>query len=276
MKWCGSEGESAGDAIMPDQGFDISSLTKFRPSGYLCQKCLALLDWDDWTFFAEDEVPVCPVCRVRYMPTDDFTGDRVTDYLKARGRKIVFKDLMAHSRTLAEIAQRARDSQHPKVWSQRPIQPLFHALLFANVFVHFVTYGISPLFVGAIKLAAQRVPMRGIVSNADSQAKDEFTVHGAEAPLLTVKLFERSDRPADWDAMPHQKLIVIDGLLAFKGSANLTTAGWRKSAQGLDVIEVVTDVTEVKELHNRYFCPIWARLGDIGAEIRVCSAGLAQ
>ncbi len=53
-------------------------------------------------------------------------------------------------------------------------------------------------------------------------------------------------------------MIIIDGLLAFKGSANLTLSGWRKAAQGRDVIELVTDLKEVVDLNNRYFSPIWA------------------
>lgn len=35
---------------------------------------------------------------------------------------------------------------------------------------------------------------------------------------------------------PHQKVLVVDGLLAFKGSANLTTAGWRKAAEQCEII----------------------------------------
>jgi len=69
--------------------------------------------------------------------------------------------------------------------------------------------------------------------------------------------------------MPHQKLVVIDGLLAFKGAANLTLAGWRKAAQGRDVVEVVTDVDEVIDLNNRLFSPIWAELDDFGDSIRM-------
>jgi hypothetical protein len=57
----------------------------------------------------------------------------------------------------------------------------------------------------------------------------------------------------------HQKLVIIDGLLAFKGSANLTLNGWRKAAKGLDLVEVVTDVNEVTQLHNEYFSPAWGQ-----------------
>ncbi len=251
---------------MPDQGFDISSLMNFKPSQYFCEKCLALLVWPKQGFFSAPRA-VCPVCHVVYNPSIDYHAHQVTTYLANGGYEIEFKDLMGHSKTLAAIAVQARASQNTAAKQSRPIQALFQAMLSAQQFIHFTTYGISPLFVGAIKLVAQRVHVRGIISNADNYAKDEFVAHKDEAPYLDVQLFERSDRPVDWDAMPHQKLIVIDGLLAFKGSANLTTSGWRKAAQGLDVIEVVTDVDEVRQLHNRYFSPVWANFSEIGTEI---------
>jgi hypothetical protein len=80
-----------------------------------------------------------------------------------------------------------------------------------------------------------------------------------EAPSLRIHAFAESR----FREVPHQKLIVIDGLLAFKGSSNLTLSGWRKADKGLDIIEVVTDVGEVIRLHNEYFSPLWARSSEI-------------
>jgi phosphatidylserine/phosphatidylglycerophosphate/cardiolipin synthase-like enzyme len=93
----------------------------------------------------------------------------------------------------------------------------------------------------------------------------ELTNYRDEAPDMHVKIYDPS--LTGWDSMPHQKLIVIDGLLAFKGSANFSLAGWRKAAQGRDVVEVVTDVDQVIELNNRLFAPIWAELSEIGETI---------
>ena len=56
---------------------------------------------------------------------------------------------------------------------------------------------------------------------------------------------------------------MIDGLIAFKGSANLTVSGWRRAAEGRDIIECVTDVKQVVQLHNRYFSPIWDEFSDV-------------
>ena len=58
----------------------------------------------------------------------------------------------------------------------------------------------------------------------------------------------------------HQKNFVVDGLLAFKGSANLTFSARRKAAEGLDLIEMLTDVEEVAGLNNQFFSPVMARM----------------
>jgi len=71
------------------------------------------------------------------------------------------------------------------------------------------------------------------------------------------------------DELPHQKLVVIDGLMAFKGSANLTQTAWRKAEIGYDEIEVVTNVEKVIDLHNRYFSPVWANLSEYGDTITI-------
>jgi phosphatidylserine/phosphatidylglycerophosphate/cardiolipin synthase-like enzyme len=51
----------------------------------------------------------------------------------------------------------------------------------------------------------------------------------------------------------HQKLLVIDGLLMFKGSANLSHRAWQSAADDRDIIEAVTDHSEIIEFNNRYF-----------------------
>jgi hypothetical protein len=62
---------------------------------------------------------------------------------------------------------------------------------------------------------------------------------------------------------------VIDGLMAFKGSANLTQTAWRKAARGYDEVEVLTDVEKVINLHNSYFSPVWADLSEYGDAIAI-------
>ena len=227
------------------QGFDIDSLLRFTPPGFLCERCFALL--------VDVGRVICPVCGVQYIATEKYPMPGA--YLRSKGLELNYGgDLIEHSQRLARIARRTRESVMSPNGHYPPIRALFEALQNAQKFVHFTTYGISVLILGALKLTAQRVDVRGIVSGIKhDMVLREITEHHEEAPRLKIQLF-----PNDSPHFPHQKIVVIDGLLAFKGSANLTDFAWRKAAQGREVIEPVTDVNEVIELHNRYFSPVWA------------------
>ncbi len=237
-------------------GFDIASLSDFSPANYFCRKCLALLTALE---FLRSKKNVCPVCKVEYLPTGEYSY--IFTYLSQTGYVIEFENLMEHCQDLARIATDMRKMRE----YYPPLRCLFAALNRAQQFVHFTTFGISHIMIGALKMAAQRVRVRGIVSGADSpQTVQELTEYKHEAPYLQVKVYGAE---TDWRDMPHQKLVVIDGLIAFKGSANLTLSGWRKAAKDRDEIEVVTGVDLVISHHNRFFSPIWAELGDIGETI---------
>ncbi len=223
--------------------FDIDSLLRFTPPEFLCERCFALLT---------DGTPRCPVCGVQYVATGAFTD--YGSYFVARGLDARFDNLIEHSRRLAQIAQRTRHSLAARDASYPPMRGLLESLLQAEHFIHFTTYGISALLLGAIKMAALRVDVRGVISGIKHDTLyRELTEHENESPRLNVRLFQNEAQ-----YFPHQKIVVIDGLMAFKGSANLTDFGWRKAAQGREVIELVTDVGEVTELHNRFFSPVWA------------------
>jgi phosphatidylserine/phosphatidylglycerophosphate/cardiolipin synthase-like enzyme len=263
--------------------FDIASLRAFEPAQFQCEKCLALLkDWDE--VVTRDRTLTCPICRVVSLPTEhfpDYDWQRYIDRDKSRGPFCLnAQNALAQAQQLAKIAERINFYQQqifqPSLVSDMaytPLRGLLKALSAAEKFVHFTTYGGIPhLLIGALKVTAQRVRVRGIVSGAKGEMLSENTVseltnYRDEAPEMHVKIYDPS--LTGFAAMPHQKLIIIDGLLAFKGSANLTLAGWRKAAQGRDVVEVVTEVDQVIELNNRLFAPIWAELSEIGETIRM-------
>ena len=240
--------------------FNIESLLDFKPARYLCEKCLALLQ--TLPIGSRDNPLVCPVCKVRYNPTDQYDNWSLGKYLKDTGYHLALENPTAHGRSLAAISARLRknDEHYP------PLRGLFEALNTAKHFVHFTTYGVSHLLIGALKMASQRVSVRGIVSNVDASALSELSEFPREAPGFAVKTYGTQ---ASWTEMPHQKLIVVDGLFAFKGSANLTLNAWRKSAKGRDLLEVATDVDEVIKLHNRFFASLWGELSDKGDSIEM-------
>jgi hypothetical protein len=204
----------------------------------MCRRCLAVFGSDDQLRQEEPEEGSgvwCPVCAFDFM-----------QYQEKATVHIEFDNIIDHSRTLAAIA------------STTPLmRALYTSLGQARKFVHFITYGISHMHLGALKVVAQKVPVRGIIANVDTTLSAEINNYADESPYMELRLFKQRGPSSPEDSQPHQKLIVIDGLLAFKGSANLTLSGWRKAAIGRDVIEVVTNVNEVRELHNRFFSPIW-------------------
>ena len=137
------------------------------------------------------------------------------------------------------------------------MRTFFEVIARAKYFVHFTSWGISHVMIGALKMASMKVPVYGFVSDVATSARVELTEFPSEAPQLTAKVIPSTQ--GIYDA-PHQKILIIDGLVAFKGSTNLTNAGPRRADRGLDVSEVVTDYQQVTDLNNKYFAPVWRQL----------------
>jgi len=199
---------------------------------------------------------VCQVCKVEYQPTADYKRYSYRKWFQERGEWFnADEGIIEHARRLALLGNQLASATENK--EKGLINHLHRTLRAAKHFVHFTTYGISLTFVGALKLASLGVAIRGIVTNADALAVSELCEYTEEAPNLSVHVFPAVDNLRD---VPHQKLIVIDGLLALKGSVNLTVQGWRKVQKGLDMLEVVTDVEQVTKLNNDYFAPVWGKV----------------
>ncbi|MCS7071825.1 MAG: hypothetical protein NZM00_09995, partial [Anaerolinea sp.] len=126
--------------------FDLDSLLRFTPPRFLCERCAALLIdlHTDRSKFS------CPVCGVTYLAGTEVLS--VEDYLRARGLEIHFSDVIGHSQQLARIARQARESLMGKRALYPPMRALFEALGSARRFVHFTTFGISAMLVGALKM----------------------------------------------------------------------------------------------------------------------------
>lgn len=167
------------------------------------------------------------------------------------GYVVAEKDMLAHARSLAQLI---RSSKTRTQWPTMRL--LLEMLARAKLFVHFSSWGISHLLIGALKANSMHVPIYGLVSSVENHARAELIDFPEEAPQLKVNVI--SSAQGIYDA-PHQKLVVIDGLVAFKGSTNLTNAGMRRADRALDVTEVETNVAKVSEHNNRYFAPVWKR-----------------
>ena len=240
------------------QSFDIGTLVDFLPPGYRCQNCLSLWRRDYWTRDVADSS--CTYCGIKYVPDDENPHARISDYLRKEGYAIEFSDPLSHARDLAKIARNValrENPPNPEYWNFPYLKALLQAFTVAQRFVHFVTFGQLPDFmIGVLKLAAQRVDVHGVVALPDGRNLSRLLRSvkdlRSEAGKLHVKVLA-----SEGGDLPHQKLVVIDGIFAFKGSANLTDLAWRKAEDNKEDIEVVTDIGEVIQLNNRYFSPVW-------------------
>lgn len=242
-------------------GFDITSILDFQPPRFICPYCRGLFPHFKWV--RVDGRPIwerelCPVCNSEFVEgtlASEHSGG-AAEYLKSEGFTIDYgRDLFEHATALATLVKKAQGTNWRKPW---PTMRLFlETLSRAKHFVHFASWGVSHLMIGALKITSMRVPVYGFVSNVEEHARVELTEFPDEAPGLNAKVIP--SRQGAWDA-PHQKLIIVDGLLAFKGSTNLTNNAIRKADQGLDISESVTDFERVRELNNKYFAPVWKKL----------------
>lgn len=250
-------------------GFDITSILDFQPPQWICPACRGLVGSFklkrvegsgpqakvDWLYF-------CPECATQ-LTVDSWSRSRnvgVTKALTGEGLAVHRNDLFEHATGLAKMVQESRGGE----WVGDPwptMRLFFEALSRAREFVHFASWGMSHVMIGALKLTSMRVPVYGFVFNVEAHARTELTEFPDEAPNLHAKTIPSSQ--GIYDA-PHQKIIIIDGLLAFKGSTNLTGSGMRRADRGLDVQETVTDFHEVTKLNNKYFAPVWKRLNHPG------------
>jgi hypothetical protein len=245
--------------------FDITSLLDFKPPSWICPACRGLLSSIDST----DDDPWghpnrCPVCKVVYVKNESRYSEDISiyDWLRSEGLTIERKNLFAHATELAKVV---RDSQGTKYRAPWPtMRTFFEIISRARYFVHFSSWGISHVMIGALKMASMRVPVYGFVSDVESHARAELTEYPTEAPKLMAKVIPTTQ--GIYDA-PHQKLLIIDGLVAFKGSTNLTNAGPRRADRSLDVSEVVTDFAQVAALNNRYFAPVWRHVTAPGDQL---------
>jgi PLD-like domain len=236
--------------------FDIDDLLEFDPPRYLCKKCFAI-DQPPIDQYSEDHPATCSVCGIKYIGTPDYAPWDFDHYLKAEAYTgISFADPMAHAMKLARIARHLR----PDTRNRPHLLTLYDLLLAAEQFVHFNTWGINQVFIGMLKVISRRVAVRGIVSNVDRFATDELTGHRWEAPDFRCEVFNGPNAP-------HTKMIVVDGLIALGGSANLTLESWRSLEHNRNALTVKTNRSEVISDHNYYFSSIWAQRSDIHDDI---------
>lgn len=239
---------------------DLRSLSQLDTRLAQCQKCCAI--HSSLQRNQQNQI-YCPTCEIQYIVNSPTPAKVIQHYFREKNLYVNDNDIdFEQCKKLGAIAQRLNtDPNYPLITG------LLKAMSLAKKFIHFTSLGISKDFLLALKLASQRIPVKGIVSLTSHQTYllPELSNYTHESPNLNIK--PMCETIFNWDRIPHQKLIVIDGLIAFKGSANLTLTAWRKAENNLEEIEVITNLDQVIYLHNRYFSPVWADFSSDGNAI---------
>lgn len=233
---------------------DLAGLAAFDPSLLICPNCRAMHNPRN---AISDQHPVwdCPLCG-RTLGTP---GPQTIRALRESGH--LHHDELRHSperwstflRRLDMIGSVAGELAQGRLIELKTLLGLFEL---AETCIHIVTHGlISTPILNHLHTLATRVQVFAVISHMSRKA---INTHGSALrhsyPQINAALLgtERGSR-----RMPHQKLIVIDGLMALSGSLNLTVAAWERAGLGLEIIHIHSAPSEAITLNNRFFAPIW-------------------
>jgi len=255
--------------------FDVASLEQFSPAKAMCIRCHALLFSPFNTRIEQPQNLIklslhqrltnssyylrCPVCNKIYLaskaPHESILVQRVLSELEFRPR--LPENLTQHCLSLLSTSSDHKQGILGMKNSEPPLNRLLATLNQASSFVHLTSYGISHQILGALKTVALKgVVVRGIISNVHGDMMEELNKTKEEMAWKYSWHIQAYAKDNGMN-MPHQKVIIFDGLIAFKGSTNYTITGLRNAARKLDLLERVTNIKKVVELNNEYFSSTW-------------------
>lgn len=219
--------------------FDISSLPKFHPPTHRCLRCGAL--FTRGTFGTNTEF-TCPICKLRYInPTRDWSQLGFT-----------IEKPLEHAAALAGVATLAVTGGN---WGVTPLWGLTEALLRAQRFVHFTTWTIDTTMISMLRVVSHRIEVAGVIGGPVNEFNiDELKAGSGGPPWQGMNILHaRTTAETLFRSGPHQKVWIIDGMLAFHGSTNASASAWKRAGENLDEVAAATDLDEVRELNAKYF-----------------------
>ncbi len=139
----------------------------------------------------------------------------------------------------------------------------------ARKFVHFSTWYTTQEFYDEITGFSDSVAIRGIVGDSKSNQLARYVVTDLEEnskrghPKNADIIFQTGKHHG---FRSHIKLIIIDGIIAIRGSANLAKYAWDnllpRNEDGIlipgEMIDVIATPQEVMRLNNTYFAPYFS------------------
>lgn len=229
---------------------DSLDMARFKTYEYKCFACGAYWynedEIEERTDFSKDTID-CPICSEKTF---------IKGWYELEG--VYGGHSLDEVRSLTYHAKYYLDDRPS---SYQPLQVLMETIKNAKDFIHFVTWGIDPFLLGIMLTVAPRCYVWGIASNASENMVEMIDTwinklhwHRFDRGK-SFKIAALPRKPGDFDA-PHQKLIIIDGLIAFRGT-NLTSNSWKKAAEGKDDFQIISNLEEIRQLNNKSFSPLW-------------------
>lgn len=168
-----------------------------------------------------------------------------------------------HLEELARVGWWLPPHRKPEAMVYEPLALLFQAIGAASWYIHFVTYSVDSTILGALQMASNKVQVRGIVGNLNDYNRNALeAVNGldVQSPFAKFAIMTSTTRTPMIDGV-HNKMLFIDGVLAIRGSANLTINAYSKASRKslTESVEAVTIPDAAAELHNTYFARIWSQ-----------------
>ncbi|MFC1932619.1 hypothetical protein ACFLXU_03180 [Chloroflexota bacterium] len=143
----------------------------------------------------------------------------------------------------------------------RPLNYLLDALKLAKNFVNIATESMDAFFLGVLclKQSEPEIEQRVMLWHPQRLYEDlgQLMNHS-----MVIKGFQKRENVISRGLLiatvskAHQKLFVIDGVVAFKGSANASLDAW--TDQG-NIIDLVTNPISIQTLNRRYFASYMAK-----------------
>lgn len=207
----------------------------------------------DWHFTKIDDgyKLICRYCKKMYTKHNPLRADDVP--LSEENFNVgIPKDSLRVVSTFAEVASKFYPFISEAEFRNCDFYPpslLYKAVKQAKHFVHLLTRSVDSSMLDV--LGQTDIQVRGFISSTEGINNLSRLNHYNQGNWQKGLGFFQNI---------HTKLLVIDGVLAFKGSANLSEYAWRGAFGNYpkDIIEIVIDPLEIARLNNLYFVPTWS------------------
>ncbi|MBE9242580.1 phospholipase D-like domain-containing protein [Synechocystis salina] len=192
-----------------------------------------------------NEKLVCPICQ--YENAFLYCDNKIDDYT------------LENVYQIATGLSQLKDTCNPSIKNinKTPLVSLLELLTMSSKFIHICTYSFDIPMLFILKTVSIKIPVVLIFNEKvnNSWLLEEISRSNKEDKNLSIYQVPRD----------HQKLIVIDGLIAIKGSQNFTSRAWRNLEDNKEIADFESDVTKVRELNNSFFASTikeWREIND--------------